>query len=216
MLLSLIGSIAIALSGGWSDTPGAVPEINLSAMRPITCDEGTGSGFMIDRDKIVTAYHIAGLTNCFDSETGNKLTRTYVDEHRDFAMMKGTMPDIPPLKIDCGGYEKGRTYYAYGYSSYGQSYRIFRQNTVVASGKYSGPDMMVGGIIKDGKEGVYAMPGMAHLNGYTVPGMSGGYVGHDTGSAVGMVNVGEHTPWGTLTGNMHSYEFKNTILCKKP
>ena len=206
MFTALIGML-IAL-GSYQERPGAVPEINLSAMRSITCDEGYGSGFMIDGDTLSTAKHVADMTNCFDDATGEPLKTTYTDPHRDFSIMKGNLPGIPPLKIDCGGYKKGHTYYAYGHSAYGQMYRIFRQNTMKATGEYTDKSFLVG-------HEDTPMPGMAYLKGNTVPGMSGGYIGDLNGNAVGMVNVGYSDMFGNISGDAYSYEFKNTILCKK-
>jgi hypothetical protein len=205
MIAVLIG--LFMAQGLWRDIPGSVPEINLSAMRSITCKEGYGSGFMIDEDTLSTAGHVASMTKCYDDATGEPLQTTHMDSKHDFAIMKGNLPSIPPLKIDCGGYKKGHTYYAYGHSMYGQFYRIFRQNTMKATGEYTNKTYA----LRDGTK----MPGMAHLKGNTVPGMSGGYIGHNNGYAVGMVNVGYHDRFGYVTGDAYSYEFKNTILCKK-
>jgi hypothetical protein len=175
------------------------PTLNLSAVRPLICDEGTGSGFMIGDNILATANHVAVLHNCRDVVTGTKFTTYKTDAAHDFALMTGEFPKIPYVKYSCDGYKNKRDYSAYGHSAHGQPYYIFRQEIVRATKHFTPADMIVDDM---------PMPGMRVLYGFPVPGMSGGPVTDQYGTAFGIVNAGDGK------GNFFSYELKDTILCK--
>jgi hypothetical protein len=196
--------------------PGANPTMNLSAVRHIACKEGNGSGFMIDDDTMVTALHVLEDDTCWDADTRSPLKMTYSDKARDFAIVKGNLPNIPVVQIDCGGFKPRGTYWGYGYSTYGHSHRIFRQQVLTFGGVYTDKNFHTVVLDKDGKVKRVPMPGMAWLKGYITPGTSGGYVGSQYGYAVGYINAGTTDVFGLMTGDSFSYELKNTILCQKP
>jgi hypothetical protein len=176
------------------------PTMNLTAVRHLICDEGTGSGFMIGDRILATAKHVAVLHNCKDSVTGIPFVTYKTDDAHDFALMTGAFPRIPYIKYSCKGYTPGSNYSAYGHSSHGQMFYLFRQETVNASDEFTPEDMIVDDVL---------MPGMRVLHGFPVPGMSGGPVANpETGEAVGIVNAGNGK------GAFFSYEIKDTFLCK--
>jgi hypothetical protein len=176
------------------------PTVNLSAVRPITCDEGSGTGFVIDYNKLVTALHVADDTNCVDAETGVTLTTYHKDEKHDLAIMEGKYPvGGPYIKYSCEPYRTGRRYVSLGYR------HMFRMDTLTASPGYTGPGYLVGG---------KPYPGMRLLLGGIVFGMSGGpIVDPETGYAHGLNNVASWNNEGKIV-KAYSYEFKDTALCK--
>lgn len=201
LLLALLGLVAQPVPLAAPMYPGME---NLSTVRHLRCDQGTGSAFIVGRDVIATARHVATMTNCRDAETGNKYIMYHQDEAHDFALMTGMTPDMEPAKVNCNGYVPGREYVAQGITSYKQRWPLFRRVTTTARGitnlEVQGDPVL----------------GIRELDGYIVPGMSGGPI-HDvrTGQIVGIVNVGYFNRFGDPTGLSYSYELKDTILCSK-
>ncbi len=182
---------------------------NLSAIRHIVCNEGSGTGFIIKDGVLVTALHVAVMTGCEDSVTHMKYVTYHRDLAHDFAMMTGATPEMPPLKINCGGYKKGSLYAAYGHSNHLTMNTIFRRSILRATGFY--PDVSIK--MDDGS--IDTRKGMAGLDGYIVFGQSGGPIlDADTDEVVGIVNVGRFNIFGVPTGDVSSYELKGTVLCK--
>lgn len=178
------------------------PTVNLSAVRPIKCNEGSGTGFVIADDVLATALHVANATNCKDAETGVTLTTYHEDAANDFALMSGDYPNGGPfIKYSCGSFKVGKTYLSLGFR------RMFRLDTLVATGQYSPADYVVSGM---------PMPGMHKFKGGIVFGMSGGVIFNpDDGKVHGINNVAAWDRSGRIS-ETYSYELKNTILCKKP
>lgn len=200
ILLALIGLSITPVNLSAPMYPGME---NLSTVRHLRCDGGTGSGFIAGDGVIVTALHVAALGGCRDAETGNSYTTYHRDEAHDLAMMVGETPTMTPSILDCQGYTPGKTYIAQGITSFKQEWSLFRRVKTVAMGKV---DLEVQG---------EAVLGIRELSGYIVPGMSGGPV-HDalTGAVVGIVNVGYFSRAGHPVGQSYSYELKDTALCK--
>jgi hypothetical protein len=205
MLLLLAAAVAVA-------PPQMImspePTVSLSAIRMIACDEGSGSGFIIGRDTLATALHVASLTNCQDRETGARLVTYERDEKNDFALMTGDLPKVPYIKYNCQSYQTDKMYFSYGISPWAYSSPVFGQYKLTAASDYTDDGFLVG-------EDNRPMPGMRHLEGYIVPGNSGGPIMDMDGYAVGINNVSERGMFGYAVINQgYSYELKNTILCK--
>jgi S1-C subfamily serine protease len=181
------------------------PTFNLSAVRLIDCEEGSGSGFLIGNDILVTADHVATLTNCVDAQTKVPLKAYKRDIPNDTALMTGKLPNMPYFKYNCSRYKKGQTYSAYGISAFFQDNYIFRSVSMKGTGDYTDVSFLDGSV----------MPNMPRLWGFTVPGMSGGpIVDIVTGFVVGIVNAGMRNVIGIPTGEAFSYELAETFLCK--
>jgi hypothetical protein len=184
------------------------PLIIISSVRQIDCDEGKGTGWMIRKDILVTANHVAELTNCVDAQTKESLRRYKKDDIQDIALMTGRLPDAGEyMKYSCQGYKPGHEYDVYGWSSIGYPIDILRQNRVVATNKFS----KKGETYRDGTE----MPVMREFSGYTVPGMSGGPYTKD-GIAYGIVTAGHgtNTFFGYISHpEVFSTDLKDTFLC---
>jgi hypothetical protein len=183
-----------------------VPEINLSTVRLIDCDEGYGSGSLIADDTIVTAAHVAEMTNCRDLQSGAQLTTYAVDAPHDLAMMTGKLPDMPYMRYSCIGFKVGQKYLVTGFSAHGALGMLFRQYEVLASPHLMGTTWKLGG---------EEYPNLRIMIGFSVPGTSGGAViDKETNLQVGILNGG----WGTRLGERINRtvvaDLKDTILCK--
>lgn len=217
MLLKLLMAASLAAS----PTPTAKalptefappPTLNLSAIRSIECDDGWGTGFLIGKNTLATALHVGGMTNCHDRETSTPLKMYYNDEKHDFALMTGDYPDMPYFRVDCKGFKTGANYYSFGQTPYaGRGVFMFRGALMVAQSDYTGKDFKV-----QMEDGVKNMPGMRHIVGNMVPGMSGGPITDVlTGSVEGINNVGNTNMLGWPGLDGYSFELKNTVLCKR-
>lgn len=188
---------------------GPEPTMSLSAIRRIQCEEGTGSGFIIADDILVTALHVATIGGCKDAETGVGLLTYHEDQVNDFALMSGDLPEVIPFKYSCAGFRTGETYYSYGITPWSFKSPVFGQYKVTALDQYTDSSFVVG-------RKKTPMPGMRYLDGYIVPGNSGGPVSDLNGFAVGINNVSGRAFFGLgVKTDGYSYELRNTILCNK-
>ena len=205
MIASLLAAAVVVAAPNQIISP--MPTVSLSAIRSIKCQEGVGSGFIIGKDIVATALHVASLTNCHDAETGKGLVIYKKDVVHDFALMTGKLPDVIPIKYSCLGYITGNRYSSYGITPWHYTSPVFGQYSLVAQDDYSSDGFVVDGNKK--------MPGMRHLKGYIVPGNSGGPVIDSEGYAQGINNVSVRGMLGmSVINDGYSYEIKNTFLCK--
>lgn len=183
---------------------GKDPTVNLSAIRWIDCGKYMGTGFMVAKDTLATALHIAD-GKCVDLATKSPATVYHRDEARDFALMRLKIDVGPYIKYSCNRFKTGNTYSSYGWSSYLQDRTIFRQSKMKALFDYQKFSIK-------GKSYNY----MRHLYGPMVYGHSGGPIIDDDGYARGMNNVGDTILFGLfVTGHSYSTELADTILCKR-
>jgi hypothetical protein len=177
--------------------------MDISAVRQISCDHWSGSGFLIGDRIMATANHVMeGGTGCIDVDTGTPLTVYKTDKAHDLTLVTGpNLPtDIPYVKISCEPFHTGEKYLAYGITGYGQMEDIVRNNVLTATEAYTAPDFK----FSDGMSVVHARVFL----GYEAPGMSGGPITDINGYSHGLVTGG-----GPLT-SFH-YEFAEGMLCGK-
>jgi hypothetical protein len=191
------------------NSPSYDPTVNISAVREIECDNHYGSGFLIAKNTIATALHVASGSNCRDVATGKRLVTYKRDEVHDFALVTGELPtEFPYIKYSCARFNPNQVYLAYGISASGYGYyhpqRIIRQYTLTATNEITD---------KDFTYDKTPHPGMRRLTGRAAPGTSGGPIVDLDGYAHGLVNAG-HNLFGIPMGPSYSFEFADTILCK--
>lgn len=184
------------------------PTMNLNAIHSIHCqtkdgEEYIGTGWLIAKNTIATANHIAAGEHCVDQTTKVPLHMYKQDVNHDFALMVGKEPDDEPyLKYTCKRPTPGKVYVSYGITSYGYDWGhlLFRNNAIVAT-KH---------VIKDDAE-VTDLPhskGMRVYWGPIAPGMSGGPVVDPlTGYAYALNNAGSNT-------TSLLYDLADTPLCQ--
>lgn len=214
MLASLLAAAALFLAPVLGDTDNTrwsktgEPNLVLSNYRLLNCNEGAGSGWIIAKDILVTAKHVASLTGCRDSITGSLLTTYKNDPVQDLSLMTGTLPDYGIYqKYSCEGFHPGSEYDVYGWSRLGFNQPVFRMHRVRATNKFTPKGDFYG----DGDN----TPSMRIFSGYTVPGMSGtAYTKDDV--AYGIVTAGYS--WNSWLGylvypEVYATDLKDTILC---
>jgi hypothetical protein len=190
-----------------------VPTMNLSAIREIRCDDPadatkqhywTGSGSLIAKDTVLTDLHVADGIRCIDKTTNEPLTMFKKDEAHDLALMTGKLPTMPYIKISCEPFRAGQEYSAYGISPYWSEENLFRQVNVSGTSEYM--DISY----SDGGEALH----LHRLKGNIVPGMSGGPITDRDGKSHGNVVASQSGIFGLPTGEMYSYDYTETFLCK--
>jgi hypothetical protein len=176
---------------------------NLSVIRHIVCDNSSGTGFVTEQGIIATAAHVADDTGCMDADTRMTYKRYYVDAEHDLALMEGKTPVMPLMTLNCDGYKKGKTYFAYGYSNYKT------MNTLLRKSRLKGRrDEAV--TVKN----IATLSETFRLDGYIVFGQSGGPILDENDAITGIVNVASFDRSGNPTGEVYSTELKDTVLCK--
>jgi hypothetical protein len=217
ILASLLAAAALFLappSGKPVDTTkwshDGKPQMVLSNFRLINCLEGSGSGWMIGKDILVTAKHVASGSNCTDAATGNRLTTYKNDPKQDISLMTGILPDYGTyIKYSCDGFRPGQEYEVYGWSRLGFDQPVFRMHRVWATDKFT----KAGDFYDEGDD----TPSMRIFDGYTVPGMSGtAYTRDDVAYGIVTAGYGMNTYLGYLVyPEVYATDLKDTILCPK-
>lgn len=135
----------------------------------VTCDKGLGSAFRIEGGAFISVNHVMSMHDC--RVGGWPVFVTYPDVVHDVSF--GRMGGVGyGLKVNCGGYRDGETYWAVGYA-FGRP--IQRMVAVIASDEATA----------ESRWGSFeTMLGAEQF----IPGMSGGAVLNRAGEAVGTVN----------------------------
>jgi hypothetical protein len=124
-----------------------------------------GTAFRIGKGIMLSVKHVTNAGNC--SIGGKPLKMLYTSPTLDFSMIAGG--EGPFLKVDCGGFIRGRHYISYGYA---RGLPFLTSVELVATGHKAGQFSIL--------EGVFTL----------IPGMSGGaLVDKITGAVVGTNNV---------------------------
>jgi hypothetical protein len=145
-----------------------------------------GSAFRVGNGLLLSVNHVTSSGQCLID--GKAIDIKYKAPKADFSMLKGS--EGPFLKVDCGGFVKGRKYLAIGYG---------RGRNEIS-------------VIELAGTGQYDDNGEAVLSGLlaVIPGMSGGpIISEDTGEVVGTVNAENFEE-----GLSWSVEIKQTPVCR--
>lgn len=128
-------------------------------------DEYAGTAFRVGDGILLSVNHVTESGHC--TINGAPISKLYRSPSSDFSMLNGG--DGPFIKVDCGGFVKGRHYIALGY---GRGAPVISQIDLIATG------------ITDKGEAV--LEGMLSV----IPGQSGGpVIDAETGEVVGTVNA---------------------------
>lgn len=186
MLRALVAAAALLVP---SATTPATVDISPAAIVQVICPTATGysagTAFRIGHGLMLSVNHVTHYSRCTIDDAPVKVS--YVAPDADFSMLGGGEGSF--LKIDCGGFVRGRKYLAIGYA---RGLPVETVVPLIGTGKSSG--------------------GLAVLIGIftVVPGMSGGpIVDAETGAVVGTVNT-----YDFERGLSGSVELKGTPVCK--
>lgn len=136
------------------------PNVLYPKIHQVICDEGKGSAFEVEGDRLVSVAHVTGLTGCKVEGTPIEAVQ---DEGKDFSVIKRAHGG--GYKINCEGFHPGEYYFAVGYA-YGWSWQTMILLRATAN----------------------SIEGQHELIGSVIPGMSGTIVANAGGEAVGTVN----------------------------
>jgi hypothetical protein len=144
-----------------------------------------GSAFRIGT-LLLSVKHVTNYPECYIN--GKKITVVYSAPDQDFSIISDS--EGPFLKVDCGGFVKGRKFLAVGHAR-----GLDRLTTVELEGTGETTN------------------GYAILKGISVviPGMSGGsIIDAETGKVVGTINA-----FDMVNGLSYSVPLSNTPICAK-
>jgi hypothetical protein len=144
-----------------------------------------GSAFRIGK-LLLSVKHVTNYPECYIN--GKKITVVYTAPDQDFSIISDS--EGPFLKVDCGGFVKGRKYLSVGHA---RGLDTLTTVELVATG--------------------VTIAGQAALKGVftVIPGMSGGpVIDEETGKVVGTVN--SYIMESGLSG---SVALKGTPICSK-
>lgn len=158
-----------------------------AAVLRVDCLIGKGSAFRIGRHTLVSVAHVTRLPGCFID--GEPVKVTYASPTQDFTVLESNTSG-PSLRVDCGGFVRGRKYVARGFA---------RGKPFVTDVELTGTGRMDDTLAV--LEGIFTV----------IPGMSGGpVIDAQTGRAVGTINMFE-----AIQGWSGSVPLSETAVCKK-
>lgn len=178
---------------GWEwaiDTSPAVTETGIDpSLHPevvrVDCIPGRGTAFRVGPRTLISVAHVTSLGGC----AINGVPITVIETKGDFSVLLTNDVSDKWLRIDCGGFVKGRPYTAIGFA---RGLPVQTTVDVVATGD--------------------DLSGFARLWGVftVIPGQSGGpIIDAESGKVVGTVNV-----YDAQRGNSGSMALKNSPVCQ--
>jgi hypothetical protein len=154
---------------------------------PLLLGYSMGSAVRVSEHLLLSVKHVTNFDGCLVN--GKPIQKVWTSPDKDVSIFK-TEDGGPFLKVDCGGFVKGRIYEALGHA------RGLDELTVV--------ELIGTGIINDGYS---VLKGILTV----IPGQSGGAVtDKETGKFVGLVNA-----YDMPNGNSFSIALKDTPICSK-
>jgi hypothetical protein len=158
-------------------------------VRQVICLEGRGTAVRISRDRYLSVDHVTSMNRC--SIDGVPIEVIEGNGDLDFSILKAP-PMAGAVKIDCGGFQYGRFYHAFGYA-FGAPQQWHTPLYLLS------PD-----------RGPFGMAILVGPGGTVIPGMSGGGLfDHETGALVGMVNM-----YSPFFGHSISRSLQDTSICR--
>jgi S1-C subfamily serine protease len=171
--------------------------INLETVRHLYCGDFTGTGSIIDQDRILTANHVtAALAECRDASTGEMGKVVYRNPDLDISVIQfpvGKLPQ-PRMRYSCQGFVDGHIYYSIGWQN----------GTQLVVNRITGTDVISDR--KDHKSGTM-FNHVTLVLGTIIPGMSGGPIIDEAGVMVGTNQATNHD------GRSWSRPISDTYLC---
>lgn len=157
-----------------------------SPILKVECLEGSGSAFRVGPHLIASVDHVTSLGGCFID--GEPVEVSY--RSGDFSLVTPVGTSREWLKVDCGGFIKGRKYRAEGYA---RGLDKIQDVDLEGTGDGAGQFSLL--------EGTFTV----------IPGMSGGpIVDDETGKVVGTVNT-----YNYPAGISGSIALRDTKLCSR-
>ena len=185
-------ALAASLISARPPIPRDEPALAYNAIALIECGDYSGTAFWAGRDRIITAYHVAGERTC--EIDGVTLTRVRADAAADIAEYTG-LPSRATVRVDCRAPRAGAVYWGVGWA-FGSLRHTAR---LTATGDRD-----------DGAREPIARGMVAH-HGAVYPGMSGGPVFDRQGRAVSMINRGTRVEPMMMQGRA----LADTFLCQR-
>jgi len=181
--------VALAAFPLVSNTPTPIAFAQDAAIPKVVCPVpdgySMGTAFRVGGSLLLTVKHVTAEAPCYID--GRPVKVLYTDPKRDFSMISDGSSG-PSLKIDCGGFVKGRKYLAVGHAR-------GRDELTTVELEATG----------DSNWGFSVLTGVFTV----VPGQSGGpVIDAETGAVVGTVNVYEFTE-----GVSGSVPLRDTPVC---
>jgi S1-C subfamily serine protease len=160
-----------------------------------------GTGFLIAKNVIATANHVAEDQTCIDKTTGEPLKTYKTDKRHDFALMTEAAESVGPYtRYSCQRPDPGQYYISYGWSSLGMPdffTPILRNNNLLSTKRHS----------KTGDVSSFLdSSGMRIYNFPIAAGTSGGPVADIFGNVIAINNAGNDEE--TLL-----FDLADTALC---
>jgi hypothetical protein len=152
----------------------------------VDCGDSRGSAVRIGPNLLLSANHVTDNGGC--TINGQPFKVLYASRAGDFSLIR--LPGPGFVKIDCGGFKRGRRYVAIGHA------RGLEELTAVE---------LVGTGVREWASGLAILLGVATV----IPGQSGsGIFDRETGGMVGIVNV-----YDSPGGKSGSREVRDMGLC---
>lgn len=148
--------------------------VNLNSIIQITCGSRTGTAVVIDRNVLLTVYHVTGEDSC--THDGKTFTTLYWNRGLDIAVLAGDTTNRPAIPLRCDGYSTDEEVFMIGYAG-GKDFAVTRG--IASRNYFNGYDVKTG----------QPFSRVRILNARSYRGMSGGPVLDKKGYVVGLINA---------------------------